>query len=183
MNKIYNVFKFVVLLTVATAICACGRIDADQGNAKDTVAVQASGELRPFDVEAEFAANPFSCLRGAGMLVCAGTSDSSNAMTIGWGAFGTLWRVPAVTVYVAESRYTYGFMEHSDYFTVMAFDDPEVLEYMGTHSGRDGDKASTLNLTTLHTENFMSPVPSDFYSGGCKMHHMYIGQVVSAMKR
>ena len=100
-------------------------------------------------------------------------------------------------------------MEHSDYFSVMAFDDPEVLEYMGTHSGRDGDKASTLNLTTLHTdngtpyyaeasmviecrkmyqdsfhtENFMSPVPSDFYSGGCKMHHMYIGQVVSAMKR
>ena len=189
-------------VTVASMMAACGGSDKPAGNA-------ATGELHPFDVQAEFDQNPFSCLRGAGMLLCAGTPDSSNAMTIGWGQLGTLWRVPAVTVYVYESRYTYHYMEQSDYFTVMAFDDPKVLEYMGTQSGRDGDKAAALGLTTRYTEHgtpyyaeasmviecrkmyqapfdksqFKAEPPVDFYSNHDLVHHMYIGQVVSALRR
>ena len=64
-------------------------------------------------------------------------------MTIGWGGIGTLWGRTALTVYVAEKRYTKEFLDKAEYFTVMAFDveQSKVLNYMGTKSGRDGDKA------------------------------------------
>ncbi|HEY8396199.1 MAG TPA: hypothetical protein VIK96_05420, partial [Bacilli bacterium] len=43
-------------------------------------------------------------------LLTAGTIDSFNAMTVSWGAIGTLWRRNTVTVYVRPSRFTYQFM-------------------------------------------------------------------------
>ena len=74
-------------------------------------------------------------------LLCAGDKEKNNAMTIGWGGIGTLWGRTALTVYVAEKRYTKEFMDKAEYFTVMAFDveQSKVLNYMGTKSGRDGD--------------------------------------------
>ena len=53
---------------------------------------------------------------------CAGSKEKSNAMTIGWGGIGTLWGRTALTVYVAEKRYTKEFMDEAEYFTVMSFD-------------------------------------------------------------
>jgi len=47
--------------------------------------------FRDFDVRKEFADNPFTVFTGRGMLLCAGDRERSNAMTIGWGALGTLW--------------------------------------------------------------------------------------------
>ena len=60
-----------------------------------------------------------------------------------------------MTVYVAEKRYTKEFMDKVEYFTVMTFDvkDSKVLNYMGTKSRRDGDKAQTLGLHTAYTAN------------------------------
>ena len=88
-------------------------------------------------------------------------------MTIGWGGIGTLWGSTALTVYVAEKRYTKEFMDKAEYFTVMVFDvkDSKVLNYMGTKSGRDGDRSATqgdacpdkkaqaLGLHTAYTAN------------------------------
>ena len=90
----------------------------------------------PFAVEQEFNENGFSWFRHA-LLLAAGDEQQSNAMTIGWGGIGTLWGKTAVTVYVAEKRYTKEFMDRAEYFTVMAFpeDRNDVLEYMGTKSG------------------------------------------------
>lgn len=99
--------------------------------------------------------------------MAAGDKDKSNAMTIGWGGIGTLWGRTALTVYVAEKRYTKEFMDKAEYFTVMAFDvkDSKVLNYMGTKSGRDGDRSATpgdacpdkkaqaLGLHTAYTAN------------------------------
>lgn len=47
------------------------------------------------------------------------------------------------------------FMDKAQYFTVMAFDvkDSKILNYMGTKSGRDGDKAKALGLHTAYTAN------------------------------
>ena len=132
-------------------------------------------------------------------------------MTIGWGALGNVWSKlgpNTVTVYVAEGRYTYEFMEKYDYFTVMAFDkeDAPILGYMGTHSGRDGDKAAHLGLHTLYTENgtpyyqeaelvleckilYRAPFVKEGMSEDVKkfyenfdagVHHIYIGNVVGA---
>ena len=116
------------------------------------------------------------------------------------------------TVYVAEKRYTKEFMDKAEYFTVMAFDvkDSKVLNYMGTKSGRDGDKAQALGLHTAYTANgtpyyteaamvieckimyaapfdpqyFKSDAPKRMYANfPAGIHSMYIGEVVNAWKK
>ena len=64
-----------------------------------------------------------------------------NAMTISWGGLGTLWRRPVATVYVKKNRYTFEFMEQSDYFTVSFYPEEQrrALSLLGSTSGRDGD--------------------------------------------
>ncbi len=163
-----------------------------------------------FSVESDFTANGFSWFHTP-LLLAAGNEVSSNAMTIGWGNIGTLWRKTALTVYVAKQRYTRRFMDKSDYFTVMAFgeDADRILSYMGTKSGRDGDKAKALGLHTAYTANgtpyyteatmviecktmYAAPfdpkgykeVPAKLYSNfPAGVHTMYIGEVVNAWKR
>lgn len=53
-----------------------------------------------------------------------------------------------MTVYVSGSRYTHGLMEANDHFTVSLFpnDKRRALIYLGTHSGRDGDKVKSAEL-------------------------------------
>lgn len=86
-------------------------------------------------------------------LLCAGNKDGSNAMTIGWIGLGVTWFNPALTVYVADKRFTRQFLEKCDYFTVMTFKNENVLLYMGTHSGKDSDKAKALGLHVKYTDN------------------------------
>ena len=163
------------------------------------------------DVDEKWEENPFTWFKGQGLLLAVGDSIHNNAMTIGWGSLGNVWGkigLNTVTVYVAEARYTYQFMEKYDYFTVMAFDkeDARILGYMGTHSGRDGDKAKHLGLHTLYTEHGTpyyeeaevvlecktinkAPFLTDgmceevkkFYENfDAGVHHMYIGNIVGA---
>ena len=83
-----------------------------------------------------------------------------NAMTIGWGALGTMWSKPFVYVAVRHSRYTYSFMEKFDNFTVTVYsrDYHEALSLLGTRSGRDYDKISQSGLTPMAGEMVSSPV-------------------------
>ena len=167
--------------------------------------------FKKFDVREDFTENGFQWFHDAELLA-AGNKDKSNAMTIGWGGIGTLWGRTALTVYVAEKRYTKEFMDNSEYFTVMVFDvkDSQVLRYMGTKSGRDGDKAAALGLHTAYTANgtpyyteasmviecrimyaapfdsqyFKSDVPKRMYANfPAGVHTMYIGEVVNAWKK
>ena len=171
---------------------------------------QEDNGFKKFSVEEAFENNGFQWFRDA-QLLCAGNKEKSNAMTIGWGGIGTFWQRPALTVYVAEQRYTKKFMDDSEYFTVMSFDvkDSKVLNYMGTKSGRDGDKAQALGLHTAYTANgtpyfteatmvieckimyaapldpqhFKSDVPKKVYGNPASVHSMYIGEVVNAWKK
>ena len=72
-------------------------------------------------------------------------------MTISWGGMGTLWGKPVVTVYVKPVRYTYGFMNDNDYFTVSFYPEScrKALGVMGSLSGRDCDKAKEAGLTPV----------------------------------
>ena len=175
------------------------------------VNAQEQNGFKKFNVMDDFADNGFRWFHDA-QLLAAGDNVKSNAMTIGWGSIGTLWRKTAVTVYVAERRYTKQFMDSARYFTVMAFKDrnEEILEYMGAHSGHDGDKASALNLHTAFTQNgtpyyieadmviecrimyaapfdpqyFKDEVPKQMYSNfPAGLHTMYIGEVVNAWQK
>lgn len=80
--------------------------------------------------------------------------NDNNAMTISWGGMGELWRRPVVTVYVSSDRHTHSFMERNNYFTVTAFPEKSrsALQYIGTHSGHDGDKIKAAGHTPEFTE-------------------------------
>ena len=195
---------------------------------------QEENGFKKFNVREDFTENGFKWFHDAELLA-AGDKEKSNAMTIGWGGIGTLWGRTALTVYVAEKRYTKEFMDKAEYFTVMAFDVKDskgrsseshqarldgrvvteldavkVLNYMGTKSGRDGDKAQALGLHTAYTANgtpyyteatmvieckimyaapfdpqgFKSDAPKQMYANfPTGIHSMYIGEVVNAWKK
>ncbi|MCH5178409.1 MAG: flavin reductase [Prevotellaceae bacterium] len=172
---------------------------------------QTENGFQKIDVKESFSENGFNWFHKAEILA-AGNKDKHNAMTIGWGGIGTLWGRTALTVYVAEKRHTKLFMDKAKYFTVMALG-PEysnVLSYMGTKSGRDGDKAAALGLHTAYTDNgtpyyteasmviecktmyaapfepknFKSDVPKNMYGNfPAGVHTMYIGEVVNAWQK
>lgn len=176
-----------------------------------TANAQEENGFKKFNVREDFQENGFEWFHEAELL-CAGDKQKSNAMTIGWGGIGTLWGRTALTVYVAEKRYTKEFMDRAQYFTVMAFDveQSKVLNYMGSKSGRDGDKAKALGLHTAYTSNgtpyyteatmvieckimyaapfepqyFKSDAPKNMYANfPAGIHSMYIGEVVNAWKK
>ena len=176
-----------------------------------SVSAQEENGFKKFNVREDFAENGFQWFHDAELLA-AGDREKSIAMTIGWGGIGTLWGRTALTVYVAEKRYTKEFMDRSEYFTVMAFDvaHSNVLNYMGRQSGRDGDKAKALGLHTAYTENgtpyyteaemviecrimyaapfdpqyFKSDAPKNMYRNfPAGVHTMYIGEVVNAWRK
>ena len=213
--KLKNVFAILISIGV---LISCGNNTESRDNSinegSEKQGTSKSGEFEEFNVMDDWTENPFDFFKGQGLLLAVGTPENNNAMTIGWGSLGNIWSKigPAtVTVYVAEARYTYEFMEKYDYFTVMAFDkeDARYLGYMGTHSGRDGDKAAHLGLHTLYTENGtpyyaeahmvlecktiyrapferegMSVEVKKFYDNfDAGVHHMYIGNIVKALKR
>ena len=179
-------------------------------SAAPAMAQEESG-FKKIDVRKDFTENGFQWFHDAELLA-AGNREKSNAMTIGWGGIGTLWGRTALTVYVAEKRYTKEFMDQADYFTVMAFgvEHGNVLRYMGTKSGRNEDKAAALGLHTAYTANgtpyyteaemvieckimyaapfdaqyFKSDVPRNMYANfPAGVHSMYIGEVVNAWKK
>ena len=87
-------------------------------------------------------------------LVTAGGPEHYNTCTIAWGSLGTIWGGPGrgrpiATVYVNPDRYTWDFLKESDTFTVSFFPPEyrEALGYLGSHSGRDGDKVAAAGLT------------------------------------
>ena len=87
-------------------------------------------------------------------LATAGDAESFNTCTIGWGSLGSIWHrpggvMPIVTVYVNPARYTWKFLNKYEYFTVSFFGEEhrEALKYLGSHSGRDGDKVAAAGLT------------------------------------
>lgn len=82
-----------------------------------------------------------------------------NTMTIGWGAIGTMWRLPFTFVAVRHSRYTYQFMEKYETFTVSAFPElyHDALNLLGSLSGRDGDKITASGLTPEASIHIAAP--------------------------
>ncbi len=58
---------------------------------------------------------------------------------------------PIVTVYVHPARYTSEFLRDSDIFTVSFYPENcrKALSYIGSHSGRDGDKIAAAGLTPV----------------------------------
>lgn len=163
--------------------------------------------IDPFDL----LVRPPHLLRKQTMVLCAGNFQEGNynAMIIGWGLIGNLWNKPVFVAPVRPTRYTYGFMEKYPDFTVTAFPDgfQDDLTYLGTHSGRDGDKLSQTKLTPITALEVQTPTfeqaelsiecrkiswmdmdPNQFLDlvienqyPNKDYHRLYIGEIVSIM--
>lgn len=202
MKKIFLLGAMVCALGI---FAACGNKQEKQTMNKEDC------ELTAFSVKDEFEKNGFSWF-AENLVVCCGDTSENNAMTIGWGGIGNYLghNRPAVSIYVAPGRYTWEFLEKYPRFTIMQFDDPSVWQYMGKHSGRDGDKATALGLHVAYTENgtpyykeanmvieceimtawhqtttdFRNDTPRQFYDGfEAGIHTVYIGEVIGAWRR
>lgn len=89
------------------------------------------------------------------MLITAGSLSSYNTMTASWGGMGMLWNKPVVFIFIRPQRFTYGFVESNDFFTCSFFSHKyrKALNFCGSHSGRDYDKAAETGLSPVATES------------------------------
>ncbi len=98
--------------------------------------------------------NPFTVIGNDNFLLTAGNGTDWNTMTAGWGGLGYLWNDPVAFVFVRKERYTLQFMERFDIFS-LSFFPPEkksVLDFCGTTSGRDTDKAKGAGITPVNID-------------------------------
>ena len=95
--------------------------------------------------------NVFRLIGADWMLVTAGTRDAFNTMTASWGGMGVLWNKNICFCVIRPHRYTYGFMEHAEHFTLSFFDEAyrEALNFCGSKSGRNVDKVAATGLTPM----------------------------------
>jgi len=91
-----------------------------------------------------------------------------NTMTIAWGSVGFMWGKPVFMAMVRPSRFTYERIEKSKEFTVsIPFKDmSKALGICGSKSGRDTDKFTAANLTTVPGKKIATPVIAD-----CGLHY------------
>lgn len=155
--------------------------------------------------------NPFKAIGDDWMLVTAGTLDDYNTMTASWGGMGILWDKKICIIFIRRSRHTYKFTEKNEYFTLSFFNTSQksALQYCGSHSGRDVDKAEEAGITPIFSDdagnvyfkeackvficrkiyyqdieqgNFLDTLVRGHYPTG-DYHRMYVGEVVQVLSR
>lgn len=152
--------------------------------------------------------NPFMKIGTQWMLVTSGNMDSWNTMTASWGGLGVIWNRNVSYVFVRYSRFTYEFMEKNSTFTLSFFPEKyrDALNYCGSHSGRDVDKAVETGLVpfsssagsvsfnqselilvckklyagSIDPEDFIDPTVQDNYKTK-DYHKMYVGEIEKAL--
>ncbi len=146
--------QIAALLALSTALVSCGGQEVAKGKKELTVAEARETQWKTVNCDS-LTFNPITKFRDEWFLLASGNKEAYNAMTIAWGTMGELWGKNVVNVYVSASRHTFGFMEKNEFFTITAFpkDGRQMLQYMGSHSGRDiKDKAKEAGLTVEFTD-------------------------------
>ena len=88
-------------------------------------------------------------------ILSAGNKESHNSCVIGWGLLGVAWSKPLFIVYVKPDRYTYQFMEKTEFFTVNFIKKslyPKFRAY-GNQSGRDINKEEVTGAQIQFMDN------------------------------
>lgn len=143
------------------------------------------------------------------MLLTAGNEQKYNTMTASWGGLGVLWNKNVVFAFVRPQRFTFDFMNESEYFSCSFFKEEyrNALSFCGKYSGRDVDKAKECNLTADFTENapyfleadtviickklyaqqmsedciFDESIKANY--NGDDYHHVFVGEIVKVLKK
>lgn len=105
--------------------------------------------------------NPMTLIAKEWMLITAGNEERGyNTMTASWGHLGSIWGhgggLPTAVAYVRPQRYTKEFVDREEYYTLTFFpaEYKKALGYLGSHSGRDGDKVAAAGLTPVFAEDW-----------------------------
>lgn len=158
----------------------------------------------------EIGDNTFKLIADDWMLVTAGDLTSWNTMTASWGAMGELWSKKVCFAFVRPQRYTRGFLDAASHFTLSFFGEEQrqALEFCGSRSGRDVDKAAGTGLTPFEPAPgavsfaqariilvarkiyFQDLDPANFLDrdiAGCypssDYHRMYVGEIERVLAR
>lgn len=188
----------IAMISLATVGCGTKNDDGQASTAAEM------GELRI--VRPQELKNAIQLISDDWMLLAAGKEGDFNEMTISWGEVGELWGRPIMTVFVDTTRFTHKYMEREDYFTVCGFapEYKDELQYLGRHSGRDGDKLAETKLSATFTElgnpyfneasvviecrkiyandfdtSKMTGGMEDFYAKRGSVHTVYIGEITN----
>jgi flavin reductase (DIM6/NTAB) family NADH-FMN oxidoreductase RutF len=165
--------------------------------------------LRKID-PAAIAGNVIRMMGDEWFLLTAGDLKDWNTMTAAWGGLGYLWERPVAFGFVRPQRHTRQFTERFGHFTFCFFGRRyrKALQYCGSHSGRDCDKARETGLTPLATRlgnvyfeqarlviecrkiywqdidpaHFLDPGLGTIYPAR-DYHRMYVGEIVSCLAR
>ncbi len=109
----------------------------------------------------ELLVNPFELWSTNWALLTSGdfASRHFNSMTVAWGSLGIMWNKPFAMVVVRPQRYTRQFIDESDSFTLSVFPEAyrQILETLGTKSGREMDKINASGLTPTASTKVASP--------------------------
>ncbi|HZJ76607.1 MAG TPA: flavin reductase [Oscillospiraceae bacterium] len=102
----------------------------------------------------EFTKSPFKLIGKDLMLITAEKDGKVNTMTAAWGGLGVMWKKNVAFVVIRPQRYTKEFVDASDTFSLSFFggDKKEMLNYLGTTSGRDEDKIKKADLTVVYDD-------------------------------
>lgn len=98
--------------------------------------------------------NPFKMIGRDWLLITSGDVNGYNTMTASWGGLGVLWNKNTATIYIRPQRYTKEFVDKNELFTLSFFDEKyrPALNFCGTKSGRDYDKAKETGLTPVEID-------------------------------
>ncbi len=161
----------------------------------------------------ELTMNPMTRIAKEWMLVTAGTMETGyNTMTASWGHLGSIWGhgggLPTSVIYVRPQRYTKEFVDREEYYSLCFFPQEyhKALGYLGSHSGRDGDKVAVAGLTPVSDEHttwfaeaslvlvcrklYRATLTEDGFSDKALMaemypsrdfHDLYIGEIVKVL--
>ena len=154
--------------------------------------------------------NPFDLIGKDWALVTAKNKNGCNTMTASWGGVGIMWNRPVAFTFIRPQRFTFGLLENEEYFTLSFYGEEyrKALNFCGTKSGRDYDKAKECGFTPVYDEkapyfaeadlvlvckklyaqdlNGESAVEKDIvlpnYNGD-DYHRMYISEIVKVLKK
>lgn len=154
--------------------------------------------------------NFFEAIGKEWMLVTAGNKGHFNTMTASWGGIGFLWNKPVVFVFIRPERYTFEFIEKSEYFTLsfLGGENRSIYNFCGSKSGREVDKVKETGLkpivtekgnilfeqgrlslecrklfiTDMKKENFLDPSVCAKWYGGAHggLHRIYVAEITDA---
>jgi flavin reductase (DIM6/NTAB) family NADH-FMN oxidoreductase RutF len=102
--------------------------------------------------------NVFKLIGSDWMLITSGSLSAWNTMTASWGSLGILWGKSVCFCFVRDTRHTYEFMNKNELFSLSFFDESHraALDYCGTKSGRDVDKAKETGLAPVEIDGTVS---------------------------